>query len=99
MPRYILLLNWTEQGVKNAKDTVKRAKAVAQSFEKAGAKLVQAYWTLGQHDLVLIAKAPNDETLTALAIQAGMAGNVRTSTLRAFDEGEIEQILRKIPAT
>ena len=96
MPRYILLSNWTDQGVKNAKDTVKRAQAVAQAFEKAGAKLVQVYWTLGQYDLALIAEAPNDETLTALALQAGMAGNIRSTTLRAFDEGEMEQILKKI---
>jgi uncharacterized protein with GYD domain len=96
MARYVLLLNWTEQGVKAAKDTVKRAAAVRQAFEKAGAHLKEVYWTLGQYDLVLTAEAPNDEVITALGVQAGMLGNVRTTTLRAFDEKEMEQILKKV---
>ncbi len=96
MARYIILLNWTEQGARGAKDTVKRAAAARQLFEKAGAKLSQCYWTLGQHDLVLVTEAPGDEVITALGIQLGMVGNVRSSTLRAFDEKEMEQILKKV---
>jgi uncharacterized protein with GYD domain len=96
MARYIMLLNWTEQGIKGAKETVKRARAAAAALEKAGAKLVQGFWTLGQYDLVLIVEAPNDETITALGLQIGMLGNVRSCTLRAFDEKEMEQILKKL---
>jgi uncharacterized protein with GYD domain len=91
-----MLLNWTDQGVRNAKETVKRAAAARQAFEKAGAKISQVLWTLGSHDLLLIVEAPDDQTITALGIQLAMHGNVRTSTLRAFDEREMEQILSKV---
>ena len=96
MARYVMLLNWTDQGVKNAKDTVKRAAAARQAFEKAGAKVHQSLWTLGSYDLVLICEAPSDETVTALGLQIGALGNVRSTTLRAFDEQEMEQILKKV---
>jgi uncharacterized protein with GYD domain len=96
MARYVILCNWTEQGVKNAKETVKRARAAAGAFEKAGGKLNQVFWTLGQYDLVIIAEAPNDEALTAINVQLAMLGNIRSSTLRAFDEGEMEKILQKV---
>ena len=96
MPRYIILCNWTEQGAKGARDTVKRARAAATALEKLGGKLVQCFWTLGQYDLVLIADAPDEATITALGLQIGVLGNVRTCTLRAFDEGEMETILKKV---
>jgi len=96
MARYIILSNWTDQGVKNSKDTVKRARAAAAVFEKAGGKLTQVLWTLGQYDLVLIAEAPNDEAIASICMQIGQLGNVRSCSLRAFDEKEIEQILQKL---
>jgi uncharacterized protein with GYD domain len=96
MAHYVVLLNWTDQGAKAAKETVKRAAAARQAFEKAGAKLHQAFWTLGAYDLVLIAEAPSDEVMTALSLQVGLLGNVRNCTLRAFDEREMEQILSKV---
>jgi uncharacterized protein with GYD domain len=96
MARYVILLNWTDQGVRNAKETIKRAAAARQVFEKAGAQLRETVWTLGPYDLVLTAEAPNDEVITALGIQIGMLGNVRTCTMRAYDEREMEQILKKV---
>ena len=96
MARYVMLLNWTDQGVRNVKETLRRAAAARQAFEKAGARLQQMLWTLGSHDLVLIVDAPDDQTVTAMGLQLAMHGNVRTSTLRAFDEGEMEQILSKV---
>jgi uncharacterized protein with GYD domain len=96
MARYVILCNWTDHGVRNAKDTIKRAAAARQVFEKGGAQLREVFWTLGQHDLVLVADAPNDEAVTALNIQLGALGNIRSTTLRAFDEKEMEQILKKV---
>jgi uncharacterized protein with GYD domain len=96
MPQYIILSNWTDQGAKNAKETVTRARAAAAAFEKAGGKLLHTFWTLGQYDLVLIAQAPSDEVLTALNVQLAALGNIRSSTLRAFDATEMEQILKKV---
>jgi uncharacterized protein with GYD domain len=91
-----MLLDWTEQGVRGARDTIKRAAAARQAFEKAGAKITQAYWTMGKHDLVLIAEAPGDETIAALGLQLGMLGNVRSTTMRAFDEKEMEKVLKPL---
>lgn len=96
MARYIMLLTWTEQGVKNAKDTVKRAAAARQAFERAGAHIREALWTVGPYDLVLSCDAPSDEVIAGLGIQLGQQGNVRTTTMRAFDEKEMEQIVKKV---
>ena len=96
MARYIMLLNWTEQGLRGAKDSVKRAGAARQAFEKAGAHIRDAVWTIGPYDLVLSCDAPSDEVISALSIQLGQLGNVRTTTMRAFDEKEMEQIAKKV---
>ncbi len=96
MPQYVMLLNWTDQGAKAAKDTVKRAAAARQAFEKAGARIREIYWTMGQYDLVITAEAPSDETISTLSFQLGTLGNFRCCTLRAYDEREIEQIIKKI---
>ena len=96
MARYVLLLKWTEQGIKNVKETVKRAEAAKSAFEKAKARITDCLWTLGPYDLVIKAEAPDDETITALAIGLGKLGNVTTTTMRAFDEGEMGKILQKV---
>jgi uncharacterized protein with GYD domain len=95
MARYFMLLNWTEQGVKNCKETVTRAVAARQMFEKMGGRLTDYAWTLGQYDLILTAEAPDDETITAIGVALGKLGNVRTQTLRAFGESEMQKILQK----
>src|SRR5262245_46800990 len=96
MSRYYMLLSWTEQGARNAKETVNRALAARQTFEKRGAKLIDVAWTMGQYDIVLAAEAPNDETICAISIALSGLGNVRISTLRAFGEDEMRGILQKI---
>ena len=96
MAQYVLLTNWTEQGVRAAKDTVKRVAAAKQAWEKFAVRIKEFYWTLGNHDCVVICEAPNDEAITAACIQLGTVGNARTQTLRAFNEGEMEQILKKV---
>jgi len=96
MAQYIILLNWTDQGVRGAKESVKRAASARQAFEKAGAKLTQALWTIGAYDLVLTAEAPSDEVIAAICLQLGMLGNVRTNIMRAFTESEMEKMLAKL---
>ena len=96
MARYFMLLNWTEQGAKNCKDTVTRAAAARQMAEKMGSRVLDAAWTLGQYDLILSVEAPDDETITAIGIALGKLGNVRTQTLRAFGEAEMQKILQKV---
>ena len=96
MARYVMLLNWTDQGVKNAKETIKRAAAARQTFEKNKSKMIDCWWTLGTYDLVITAEAPDDETLTSIAIKLASLGNVKTTTLRAFGEAEMEKIIAKV---
>ena len=91
MATYIVLGNFTDQGIRSAKDTTKRAEAF-----KAGVKVKEVYWTLGQYDIVTILEAPDEETVTALGLSAGAMGNIRTQTLRAFGNEEIGRILAKM---
>ncbi|WP_112470641.1 GYD domain-containing protein [Streptomyces triticisoli] len=95
MPTYVSLLNWTEQGVRNYKDTAERAETFGAAAQKLGAKLLNIYWTVGPYDLVAVVEAPDDETATAALLQLGGVGNIRSTTLRAFRREEMERIIAK----
>jgi uncharacterized protein with GYD domain len=77
MPRYIVLLNWTSQGIKNVKDTVKRAKSFENAIEKAGGKSLGFYYTIGRYDMVAMVEAPNDEAIASVLYSTGSLGNIR----------------------
>lgn len=96
MAIFISLVNWTDQGVRNFKDTTKRAKAFADTLEGFGGKVKDIFWTLGPYDVIAIMEAPDDETATAALLQLGALGNVRTTTLRAFSRDEADAIIQKI---
>jgi uncharacterized protein with GYD domain len=96
MATYVVLLNWTDQGLRTSKDTLDRADAAAKALEGLGGKMKDTYWTLGPHDVVAIIEAPDDETATAFALASGAQGNIRTTTLRAFDREEVKGILSKV---
>ena len=96
MATYILLANFTEQGIRNVKDTVKRAEAFKESAGKFGVTVKDIYWTLGRYDLVVTVEGPDDPSVTALGLALGALGNVRTQTLRAFEAGEMKQIIGKM---
>ena len=96
MPIYVSLLNFTEQGVKSVKDTVKRSEAFAASAKKHGCAVKELFWVHGQYDAVSIIESPDDATATALAMSIAKLGNVRTQTLRAFSAAEMEKILEKV---
>jgi len=81
---FLCLLNWTDQGAKNIKDVPQRYAATKGQIEKLGGRLLSAYITTGQYDVVLIADMPNGEAMTKFAIGATSAGFVRTTTARAF---------------
>ena len=97
METYVLLLNFTDQGIRNVKDTAKRAEVFKRIADKAGVKVKEVYWTLGQYDGVLIFEAPEEATATALGLSLGSLGSVRTQTLRAFSAEEIGRIIAKMP--
>ena len=96
MPTYIVLASFTEQGIANVKATLKRAEAAKGAAKKAGATMKEIYWTLGQYDIVATFEAPDDETMTAVGLNIGKAGNVRTQTLRAFSAAEMKNLLGKV---
>ena len=95
MPTYISLINYTDQGIKTVKDTLGRAEAAQQLASGMGGSLKEVYWTLGSYDLVAVSEAPDDETATAFALALGSQGNIRTTTLRAFDAEDMAGILAK----
>jgi uncharacterized protein with GYD domain len=96
MPTYIVLASFTEQGIKNIKDSPKRAQAFKDAAKKSGATVKEIFWTLGQYDIVTVVEAPDDATMTAIGLSTGKQGNVRTQTLRAFSEAEVKGILGKV---
>ena len=96
MPTYIMLASYTQQGITNINDTLKRTDAAKAAAQKVGATLKESYWTLGQYDLVAIFEAPDDETMTAVGLTAGKVGNIRTQTLRAFSAADMKSILAKV---
>src|SRR5262245_45005979 len=96
MATYIMLASFTDQGIRNVKDTVKRAEAFKEIAKGAGVKVRDLFWALGQYDVVAVADAPDDMTMTALGLTLGKSGNVRTQTLRAFSADEMSKILAKV---
>ncbi len=96
MPKYVILVDWTEEGARTVMQTTQRAEQVTQMIEQMGGRVEALYWTQGRHDLVGIIDAPDEETAAAVGLRAGMAGAVRTETLRAFDAEEMRRILEKV---
>ncbi len=97
MPTYVVLANWTDQGIRNIKESPRRLDAAKKAIEAAGGKMIGFYLTMGKYDSVLIVEAPSDEVAATLALSAGREGNVRTETLKAFPEAEYRRIIAKIP--
>lgn len=96
MAYYVLLVNFTDQGLKSVRDTTKRADAFKATAEKSGAKVHTLLWTLGKHDVISIVEAPDDLTATALSLSISALGNVKTQTLKAFDAADMGKILAKM---
>ena len=96
MATYVVLSQFTDQGIRNVKDTTKRSDAVRELARKMGIETKSIYWTIGQYDVVVTFEAPNDEALTALSLAIASQGNVRTQTLRAFSKDEVTGILGKL---
>jgi uncharacterized protein with GYD domain len=96
MASYITLMNFTDQGIRNVKETTKRAEAFKEAAKKAGVTVKDIYWTLGQYDIVATLEGPDDTSVTALGLSLGAMGNVHTQTLRAFGPAEMKQILDKM---
>ena len=96
MPTYLMLTNWTDQGIRLIKDSPDRLEAARKLCAQHGAEITSVYMTLGQYDMVIIVSAPNDDIFAKLALSIAKGGNVRSATLRAFDESEYRKIIESI---
>ena len=96
MPTYVVLANWTDQGIRTVKKSPQRLDATRKAIEAAGGKLLGFYLTMGRYDEVLIVEGPSDEVAAAVALSAGSEGNVRTETMKAFTENQYREIISKV---
>jgi uncharacterized protein with GYD domain len=96
MATYVVLANFTDQGVKTAKDSPKRAEAFKQMAKTFGVTVKDIFWTQGRYDIVAITDAPDEFTATALNLSLSALGNIRTESLRAFSAEEMTTIVAKM---
>jgi uncharacterized protein with GYD domain len=92
MPTYIGLANWTDQGIKNAKDSGARYDAFKAMVEAKGGKVHSVFMTMGAYDLVVTYDLPSDDAAAEIALKLGASGSVRTQTLKAFDEASYRRL-------
>lgn len=96
MVTYVMLLNWTDQGIKNVKDSPKRLDAVKKLAKDMGGEVKAFYLTLGQYDLVLVVDMPNNDKLAGFGLKLGSLGNVRSTTLKTFSEDDYRRIIASL---
>ncbi len=97
MPTYIALINWTQKGIENIKDSPDRADAWKDAVKQSGCEVKSIFMTMGDYDLVTMVEAPDDETYARLTLAVATLGNIRTKTLRAFTEEEYRRIVEGLP--
>lgn len=93
MNTYVSLINWTEQGIMDFRDTTQRAEAFTKLVESSGGKVRELVWTVGQYDMVCVADFPDDEAGVAALLRVGSLGNIRSNTLRAFGAEQMAGII------
>jgi uncharacterized protein with GYD domain len=93
MATYLMLLNWTDQGIRNVKESPKRLDAAKKLAKDLGGEIKSVYMTQGSFDLVLITEMPNDEKVASFVLKVGSLGNVRTTTLKAYSEDDYRRII------
>ena len=93
MVTYVMLLNWTDQGIRSFKDSPKRLDGVKKLAKDMGGEVKSFYMTLGTYDVVLIVDMPNNDKLASFALKFGSLGNMRSTTLKAFTEDEYRRIV------
>lgn len=97
MATYISLINYTDQGIRNIKESPKRVDAARELVKKMGGELRQLYLTMGAYDLIAVVEAPSDDVMASFSLALGSAGNVRTTTLKAFPEADYRRIVAALP--
>ncbi|MBB2715569.1 UNVERIFIED_ORG: uncharacterized protein with GYD domain [Rhizobium etli] len=93
MTTYILLIDWTDQGIRTVRDSTKRLDAAKKLLAGVGGSINQFYLTMGGHDMVAVCEAPDDAVMARFTLSLAMAGNVRTETLKAFPEAAYRDLI------
>jgi uncharacterized protein with GYD domain len=96
MTTYVLLVNWTEQGIKNVRESPKRLDAVKKILSDMGGSFKDFFLTMGDYDMVVVCEAPDDAVFARFVLQLGSAGYVRTRTLKAFPESAYREIINSL---
>ena len=97
MPSYLSLVSWTDQGVKTVKDSPARLDAAKAAVTAAGGRLIFFYMLMGEYDIAILTEFPDDETATRFLLGQAAAGNVRSTTLKAFQESEYRELIASLP--
>jgi uncharacterized protein with GYD domain len=97
MATYITLVNYTQKGIENIKESPKRLDMAKEVFQSFGAEMKQFYLALGRYDIVIVSEGPDDETVAKAALAIGSRGSVRTETFRIFNEAEYRDIISALP--
>jgi uncharacterized protein with GYD domain len=96
MSAYFVLVNWTDKGVQQVKDSPKRLEAAKKALREMGGEVKSVYLTMGEYDLILICEASDDAVMASFVMQLGMLGFVRTHTLKAFPETAYREIIASL---
>jgi uncharacterized protein with GYD domain len=93
---YVVLANFTDQGIRNAKDSPKRAEAFKQMANTFGVTVKELFWTQGRYDIVTVVEAPDEFSVMALSLSLGALGNIRSESMRAFSATDMKEIIGKM---
>jgi len=96
MATYVVLGNFTDQGIRAAKDSPKRAEAFKKMAETFGISVKELFWTQGRYDVVTVLEAPDEFSVMTLSLSLGALGNVRTESLRAFSAADMTKVVGKM---
>jgi uncharacterized protein with GYD domain len=96
MAIFVSLLNFTDQGIREATDQGGCTKRFEEILQRHGGKIRELVWTIGPYDMVLVVEVPDDEAAAAVAIEHGAIGTIRSTTLRAFDSQEFGRIVQRL---
>jgi uncharacterized protein with GYD domain len=97
MPTFIITINWTDQGIRNVKDSPKRAQAAREMAKKIGVEIKQIFLTSGESDILLIVEAPDGDNVAKFAMTIGSQGSVRTGVARAWPDAEMAKLISELP--
>jgi uncharacterized protein with GYD domain len=96
MPKYVVLATWTDQGIKNVKDSPKRMEAFFDQVASAGGTILSTFYTMGPYDMVAAMEVPSDDVANQILLSSAKSGNIRTLTLKAWTIEEFSKLAQKL---